>query len=62
MAPIQKAKETAEMPVVSPKRKPKTAIYLISPKPNHIPLEIKNIIKNGEVRTIPESKDVKIER
>lgn len=52
-APIQKANTKADSPCTKPKKKPKTNIYFTSPKPNQLPLEIKNIKQNGRASTMP---------
>ena len=54
IAPTQKAIMIAEEPFTSPRKKPKTAMYLISPKPIQRPLDSININRNGNTNTIPE--------
>lgn len=55
-APIQKESTTAESPIENPNKNPKTKMYLTSPKPNQVPLEIKKIKRNGRARIRPEIK------
>ena len=56
-APIQKAKTTADTPSANPRKNPKTAMYLTSPKPNQRPLEIRKMRRNGRVRTRAEIRE-----
>jgi len=54
-APIQNARTIAESPWLNPRRNPRTKMYLTSPRPNHVPLEIKKIKRNGIDKITPEA-------